>query len=468
MEENMQPKKKKKWSTGKIIAVIVAAVVLVFVLILCVSLVIAGRAAKTIEENPELVDQIAEEISNADEDTDTEPTDEEAADDVDEDSAVDMDVLKTYGKFSFTDEELIDTYYDLIVATVGEHELNGRMFQIFYWNQVNTFLNQYGAYISYLGLDTSVSMAEQDYGEDVTWEQHFVEEALNMYLQYCALYDEAQANGVTLSAESQSKLETLAEDLEEDAVNAGFESAQAYLQTAFGPGVTMDDYVEFNRLYSLAATYAAQIEDAIIVDEDEISAYFDENADSYAEQGIEKVDQNMVNVRHILIAPEEDIDTDEDLEPDSSSDEAWAAAQKSANEVYATWKLDPTEENFAKVAADNTFDTASAESGGLYEDIYPGQMVTEFNDWCFDTARKPGDTDIVKTDYGYHIMYFVGTSDEVYWHSVAESDCIDDHFYDELAEIFSRYKLNASFENLHIYDLLVVQAAAAASEEAAE
>ena len=35
-------------------------------------------------------------------------------------------------------------------------------------------------------------------------------------------------------------------------------------------------------------------------------------------------------------------------------------------------------------------------------------MVQEFNDWCFDAARKPGDTAVVKTTYGYHIMYFVG------------------------------------------------------------
>ena len=41
-------------------------------------------------------------------------------------------------------------------------------------------------------------------------------------------------------------------------------------------------------------------------------------------------------------------------------------------------------------------------------------MVTEFNDWCFDSARKTGDVDIVETEYGYHIMYFVGTSDTTY------------------------------------------------------
>ena len=38
-------------------------------------------------------------------------------------------------------------------------------------------------------------------------------------------------------------------------------------------------------------------------------------------------------------------------------------------------------------------------------------MVSEFNDWCFDPARKSGDTGIVYNEgsyTGYHVMYFVG------------------------------------------------------------
>ena len=39
-------------------------------------------------------------------------------------------------------------------------------------------------------------------------------------------------------------------------------------------------------------------------------------------------------------------------------------------------------------------------------------MVTNFNDWIFDASRKPGDTGIVESDYGYHIIYFVGDNKE--------------------------------------------------------
>ncbi len=110
---------------------------------------------------------------------------------------------------------------------------------------------------------------------------------------------------------------------------------------------------------------------------------------------------NTINVRHILIQPESESGSE------TYTDEEWAAAKTKAEEIYAQWKKNPTEENFSSLVADNSADTGSTDNGGLYENVKPGDMVTEFNDWCFASGRKPGDHAIVKTDYGYHIMYFV-------------------------------------------------------------
>ena len=66
------------------------------------------------------------------------------------------------------------------------------------------------------------------------------------------------------------------------------------------------------------------------------------------------------------------------------------------------------------LANEKSTDTGSNTNGGLYEDVYPGQMVTAFNDWCFDSARKSGDTGIVETTYGYHVIYYVGTTGQTY------------------------------------------------------
>ena len=119
---------------------------------------------------------------------------------------------------------------------------------------------------------------------------------------------------------------------------------------------------------------------------------------------------NTVNVRHVLVAPE-----------DSASDTAWQEALALAEKYAKEWKeLGGSEENFAEIAAKYSVDS-SAANGGLYENVYKGQMVTEFEDWCFDSARKPGDSEIIKTSYGYHIMYFSGVAEEYYTFAVENS-----------------------------------------------
>ena len=115
--------------------------------------------------------------------------------------------------------------------------------------------------------------------------------------------------------------------------------------------------------------------------------------------GKERDDFHAVDVRHILV-----------------DDEA------QANELLAQYLAgEQTEDAFAALATEHSTDTGSAENGGLYTGVYPGQMVAAFNDWCFDASRQSGDTGIVATDYGYHVMYFVGSEDYPYWQEIAAS-----------------------------------------------
>ena len=119
------------------------------------------------------------------------------------------------------------------------------------------------------------------------------------------------------------------------------------------------------------------------------------------------------NVRHILVNFEGGT-TDETTGTTTYSDEEKAAAKAEAEEILAAFQAgEATEASFAALAAEKTDDTGSAATGGLYEDIYPGQMVANFENWCYD-AHEAGDTGIVESEYGYHIMYFVGDSDVTY------------------------------------------------------
>lgn len=128
------------------------------------------------------------------------------------------------------------------------------------------------------------------------------------------------------------------------------------------------------------------------------------------------------NVRHLLVAFEGgkyNSTTGQTTYTDAEKEAAKEEAEKLLNEFKAGAM---TEEAFGKLATEKTDDTGSKENGGLYENVYPGQMVEAFEDWCYDETRKPGDVGLVETSYGWHIMYFVGDSEVTYRDFMLEND----------------------------------------------
>ena len=120
----------------------------------------------------------------------------------------------------------------------------------------------------------------------------------------------------------------------------------------------------------------------------------------------------LANVRHILVKPEGGTYNSNTGMYDYTEEEK-AAARDEAEAILNEWKSgDATEESFAALANEKS-DDGDGTTGGLYEDVYPGQMVAAFEDWCFDN-RKAGDTGIVETEYGCHVMFYSGDSETSY------------------------------------------------------
>jgi len=113
------------------------------------------------------------------------------------------------------------------------------------------------------------------------------------------------------------------------------------------------------------------------------------------------------NVRHILAAFEGGT-TDSTTNTTTYSDEEKAAAKAEAEALLEEWKSgDATEDSFAALANEKS-DDGNGTTGGLYEDISrDSNFVSEFKDWALED-HKPGDTGIVETQYGYHVMYYSG------------------------------------------------------------
>ena len=123
------------------------------------------------------------------------------------------------------------------------------------------------------------------------------------------------------------------------------------------------------------------------------------------------------DVRHILIQfPEKNTDGTATSVKDEKTgqttttvtDATKKATKDKAQAILDEYLKNPTEDNFAKLAKEKTEDPGSKETGGLYEGVMnDGTYVKSFTDWSIAEERKAGDTGIVETEYGYHIMYFV-------------------------------------------------------------
>ena len=129
-----------------------------------------------------------------------------------------------------------------------------------------------------------------------------------------------------------------------------------------------------------------------------------------------KVDntEKMSDVRHLLVKFEggtEDEETGEMI----YTDEEKAATKAKADEFLKQWQDgDKTEESFIELVKKNSDDT-SAEDGGLFEDINPdSQYVPEFLNWSISNDRQVGDCEVIETEFGYHVMYYVGESELTY------------------------------------------------------
>ncbi len=136
------------------------------------------------------------------------------------------------------------------------------------------------------------------------------------------------------------------------------------------------------------------------------------------------------SVRHILVKPETGKEEKESSDTNSTpkyTKAQWAAAKKKADKYLAEYKKGKKNElSFATLAEEYSDDTESTSKGssgmygGLYDGVSLGQMVPSFEKWATDKSRKYGDMGIVKSDFGYHIMFFVENV-PYYYHECEEA-----------------------------------------------
>ncbi len=354
------------------------------------------------------------------------------------------DAVKGKDVYLVEDIAADDSRWEKTVANCGNYKLSNREAQIHYYMQYLTLVNQ--GYAAMMGLDSAKPMHEQEsYVSGVSWEQFFLGSGVDEFHQYAAMATMAEEAGFTLPQKDEERIQDILKNMPEDAKNYGFDSVDAFIQASFGSGVRLEDYEHFIRRYFLAMSYENSIFESVEPSDDELKAYFDAHPEEFT--GMDAETKN-VNVRHILIR----VSTTDEMS-DEEKTAAKEEARKKAESLLAEYQKNPTEDHFAELAGQNSEDPGSKDNGGLYEEVYPGQMVQTFNDWCFDAARKSGDTGIVETDYGYHVMYYVKQTDTLQWKILAKDNYAKSVLNDKIKEAKEKFPLTADYQEMIIGSL---------------
>ncbi len=163
-------------------------------------------------------------------------------------------------------------------------------------------------------------------------------------------------------------------------------------------------YVEDNEALEWAFT-AAEGETKVVIDEEtQTYTVYLLTKEAYRDES------RTINVRHVL------------LYDDTYKNREGALAK--AEELLAQFKADGGAiDDFALLALQYSEDPGSYYNGGLYMNVAEGNMVESFDAWCFEDGRMAGDTGIVESDYGVHIMYFDGEGGEA-WAASVKNDII--------------------------------------------
>ena len=393
-------------------------------------------------------------------------------------------------------------------------------------------------YSQYGLIDTSTSLKEQTCMFDAdggTWDDYLKDYAETNMTQFTALYDAAVDAGYALTDEESEEIDSSIESYRTYGKSLGYPNLNKFLSAYFGTG-NSEKTVRSNMAQELIVSrYQQDLYDSYTYTDDELDAYYTENADSYdrvnvlytlisatanedegidedaameaAENTAEEIlanagsteeefseavlsateseanstsytvstflsryegdvtkediadgyvfthstdsgvyvvyiqstddnNYNTVNVRHILIQA---VDSDEDGE---YSDEEKQTAYDAVKAIEDEWLAgDATEDSFAALANEKSEDTGSNTNGGLYENIYKGEMVDEFNDFCFGD-REVGDYAIVygeSSSYcGYHLVYFSGEG-QLYTRILAENTMRQNSYSDAVSALAENY-----------------------------
>lgn len=285
-------------------------------------------------------------------------------------------------------------YGGLVQRILPAVEVDGETYSVpefnyYYFTEYLDFTDENYDQLEALGLDTSRALDRQSCQGYDSWEDYFKTAALERMAEVSLLLEQAEANGYAFT---ESDLRPYQEEL--DGIDAHCASAgitfESYLQAYYEASMTEDVFLEQLERDVRASAYKQALMSGFEPGEDAVAQWLAANPISD--------DYYLANLDVIWFEAVDDRFSGE-----------FGKTQKADMEAKAQLLLDMWQEEGETETVFFSLAERFSESDVItYDNMDRGVLPEELDDWCFDSARQPGDTTWAVSEDGTWVIYYRG------------------------------------------------------------
>ena len=249
----------------------------------------------------------------------------------------------------------------------------------------NNFMNNYGSYLSLMGIDTTQDITNQMYSDTMTWGNYFEQMTVESLQSVKALQAQAKADGFTY--DTTEEYNDFVEAVKSSAAEQGL-SVKQYLRNTFGEYATLKRLAPYIKNSIVSNAYYDKVQESKMPSDDEIVAYYEADTKMY-----DSADYYVTTFEAQLpTEPTELADEDAVVSEDTSYTPSEAEVAKAMEDAKAL-----AEEAEATIMSEGTFRQAVRYSG----------TTNVIRDWLYEDGRVEGDTAVLE-DTSANRYYVVG------------------------------------------------------------
>lgn len=392
-------------------------------------------------------------------------------------------IFGTAGYFSITKIMEIRSANNDPYMSIGDHTLTKVAYDYYFNSSVNNYINNYAYFLSYMGLDPSLPYDEQQYSDDMTWQEYFEQMTIEQLREEYALLDDAQAQGFEYDTteDYDSFVASAREIAQENQM-----TLSAYYKAIFGEYATANNIKQYVENSFITSAYYEKLLEDNTPDEDTITDYYEEHKDNYDLAAYYSFSFNPADYEEETNSTEatddtndvesedtedntqedtndntdnvDETETDNDAETEDSDETNEEATSEETNTLGSDTAYILAQEMKRRLENGENFETLcqeyaqednkanyEAEDGSEYSltsNVTFNTISADYYDWLSDESRKEGDITVIQAESG--ICYVLKFISRTYDENCRES--ISDNLASEATEEYVHSLLEDKYE----------------------